>query len=144
MPGQISCLWDLLRGVTLKLCTYLTTSFPSLPVLSFFLSFFLWLIHSFIHSLTWLIFHIDIVLGMTITVDSDNYNGIPLRGKVLSIDTNYVQLLCSNGSKILLPSHSVYGRAIWIESAGTWCMFLMYLVYHFTIHETQDRTYIVK
>lgn len=57
--------------------------------------------------------------GMTITVDSDNYNGIPLRGKVLSIDTNYVQLLCSNGSKILLPSHSVYGRAIWIESAGT-------------------------
>ena len=63
-------------------------------------------------------FLLQYVSGMTITVDSDNYNGIPLRGKVLSIDTNYVQLLCPNGSKILLPSHTVYGRAIWIESAG--------------------------
>ena len=49
--------------------------------------------------------------GMTISVDS-------IRGKVVSIDTNYVQLIGKDNVKILLPSHTVYGKAIIIESSG--------------------------
>ena len=48
--------------------------------------------------------------GMTISVDS-------VRGKVISIDTNYVQLLGKDNVKFLIPSHTVYGKAIIIESS---------------------------
>jgi small-conductance mechanosensitive channel len=50
--------------------------------------------------------------GMTISLDN-------IRGKVISIDTNYVQLLGKDNSKILIPSHTVYGKSIIIESLGS-------------------------
>ncbi len=50
--------------------------------------------------------------GMTISVDN-------IRGKVVSIDTNYVLLIGKDNAKILLPSHTVYGKAIIIESSGS-------------------------